>query len=125
MTKADKSLVVIIVLILLGLIGFVAKQLSQPGQYDELAMCLEDKGAMFYGAFWCSHCKDQKELFGKSAEKLPYTECSTEDGQGQIQKCKDKDISSYPTWIFANKEVVNRVMTPAELAEKTACSLPA
>jgi hypothetical protein len=33
-------------------------------------------GAKFYGAFWCSHCYDQKVQFGaQAAELLPYVEC--------------------------------------------------
>ncbi len=26
-----------------------------PGALDTFATCLEDKGAIFYGAFWCPH----------------------------------------------------------------------
>ena len=29
-----------------------------------------------YGAFWCSHCFDQKQAFGKDAmADFPYVEC--------------------------------------------------
>ena len=29
-----------------------------------------------YGAFWCSHCHEQKEAFGSQAMKdFPYVEC--------------------------------------------------
>lgn len=29
-----------------------------------------------YGAFWCTHCHDQKEEFGKEAmADFPYVEC--------------------------------------------------
>ena len=42
----------------------------------ELAMRLRDGGAKMYGAFWCSHCFEQKEIFGKEAmSALPYVEC--------------------------------------------------
>ena len=66
-------------------------------QMDTFAMCLEDKGAVFYGAFWCSHCAAQKALFGNSVDKLPYVECSTPDSQGQLPICKKKKIKNYPT----------------------------
>lgn len=32
-----------------------------------------------YGAFWCSHCYDQKQMFGKEAmAEFPYVECYPE-----------------------------------------------
>ncbi|HEY4512465.1 MAG TPA: hypothetical protein VJH63_02270 [Candidatus Paceibacterota bacterium] len=93
-----------------------------PGEYDELAQCLADKGVIFYGAFWCPHCAEQKKLFGASAKLLPYVECSTPDAMGQLQVCKDKKIESYPTWIFADGSRLSGTTT-AVLAEKSGCSL--
>ncbi|XP_075524052.1 thiol-disulfide oxidoreductase LTO1-like [Primulina tabacum] len=41
-----------------------------------LARHLRSIGAKLYGAFWCSHCQDQKEMFGREAAKLlNYVEC--------------------------------------------------
>src|SRR3989338_11160880 len=71
---------------------------AEPGKYDAFATCLKDKGAVFYGAFWCPHCQTQKKLFGSSVKLLPYVECSTANGQGQTQACIDKKITGYPTW---------------------------
>jgi len=95
-----------------------------PGQYDAFAQCLEEKGAIFYGAFWCPHCQSQKKLFGTSAKLLPYEECSTADGKGQNQICIDNGISSYPTWVFADGSRLNGQISLEQLAEKTACELP-
>ena len=91
---------------------------------------MKDKGAIFYGAFWCPHCVAQKKAFGSSAKLLPYVECSTADGQGQTQVCKDKKIEGYPTW-----ELKDGTRIPDDspdgagvkletLAEKTSCVLP-
>ena len=41
-----------------------------------LAEHLAEEGALFYGASWCPHCQEQKRLFGASASRLPYIECS-------------------------------------------------
>ena len=95
-----------------------------PGKYDELAMCLKDKGAIFYGAFWCPHCQAQKKLFGSSQKLLPYVECSTADGNAQTQICIDKGVKSYPTWEFADGTRLNGEVPLAQLAEKTSCQLP-
>ena len=42
----------------------------------ELAKRLKAAGAKMYGAFWCSHCFEQKQAFGKEAmADFPYVEC--------------------------------------------------
>jgi hypothetical protein len=100
------------------------QQSSVAGKYDAFATCLKDKGAVFYGAFWCSHCKNNKEMFGDSKDLLPYVECSTPDGKGQTQVCKDKNIQGYPTWRFADGSEQMGEVQLATLAEKTGCPLP-
>lgn len=95
-----------------------------PGKYDGLAQCLKDKGAIFYGAFWCPHCKQQKEFFGNSAKLLPYVECSQPDGKTQTQICIDKQITQYPTWIFADGSKLTGEQQPQVLAEKAGCAMP-
>jgi len=60
--------------------------------------------AKFYGAFWCPHCKEQKRLFGASADRLPYIECSPHGRRGpQSVKCQARRIRTYPTWIIDNR----------------------
>lgn len=88
------------------------------------AQCLEESGATFYGAFWCPHCKDQKALFGSAVSALPYVECSTPDGNGQLEVCKAKGVTSYPTWSFADGTVLTGLLQFATLAEKTGCTDP-
>ena len=42
----------------------------------DLAKRLKAAGARMYGAFWCSHCFEQKQAFGaEAAHDLPYVEC--------------------------------------------------
>jgi thiol-disulfide isomerase/thioredoxin len=120
------SILIILALgaVLTYIIGGSEPKVVVPGKYDELAVCLKDKGAVFYGAFWCTHCQSQKKLFESSAKLLPYVECSTADGQGQLQVCKDKKIEGYPTWIFADGSTLNGEVPLSTLAEKTSCALP-
>lgn len=115
------GVILILVVAGIGLSFFVD---AGPGNLDGFAQCLKDKGAIFYGAFWCPHCQKQKALFGRSASLLPYEECSTPDGKEQLQVCKDKEIQSYPTWDFADGSRANGEQTPAQLAAKTGCALP-
>jgi uncharacterized membrane protein len=64
-----------------------------------LAQHLKDTGAIFYGAWWCPHCHDQKQLFGQEASQvMPYIECATPEGQEQTPECQEAGIAGYPTW---------------------------
>ncbi|EKE25817.1 MAG: hypothetical protein ACD_5C00029G0004 [uncultured bacterium] len=100
------------------------KSQDQPKNLDSLAQCLKDKGAKFYGAFWCSHCNNQKKAFGDSQKLLPYIECSTPDGKGQTKECQDANIDGYPTWTFPDGSRQSGDIPLPTLAEKTGCQLP-
>ena len=123
-----KIFILIIGVLILGTIGTVLLRSSStptgPGKYDTFATCLKEKGATFYGAFWCPHCQSQKKLFGSSVKLLPYVECSTADASGQTQICKDKKIEGYPTWEFADGSRLNGEIPLQQLADKTSCVLP-
>lgn len=81
----NKSLIGIVVgiILLVGGIYWLITASTGPGKYDTFAQCVKENGAVFYGAFWCPHCQNQKKMFGNSAQYLPYVECSTPDGNGQ------------------------------------------
>lgn len=120
----------IIALLILGMIVTVLLRSGSgmvsngPGKYDTFAQCLGEKGAKFYGAFWCPYCGEQKKIFGSSAKLLPYVECSTPNGRGQTQVCIDKKIVSYPVWEFADGTQFKGKMSLDDLAERTSCELP-
>lgn len=96
-----------------------------PGTLDSFAQCVKDKGVVFYGAFWCPHCQNTKAMFGSSAKLLPYVECSTPDGQGQTQVCKDAAVESYPTWTRPGDSTrLSGERTLQEIAEFSGCPLP-
>ena len=130
MDKNVKIFILVIGLLIVGTIATVLVRSSEnniptgPGKYDTFATCLKDKGAVFYGAFWCPHCQSQKKLFGSSAKLLPYVECSTADASAQTQACIDKKITSYPTWIFADGSTLGGEIPLQQLADKTSCVLP-
>ena len=66
-----------------------------------LAKDLKALDAKMYGAFWCSHCYDQKQALGKQvfAEKyVQYIECSKDGLNSQTKLCKSKEVPGYPTW---------------------------
>jgi hypothetical protein len=123
-----KKGVLIFWLILLALvfagIGMSVYSSIQPSKYDSFAQCLKQKGAVMYGAFWCPHCQKTKAEFGNAEKYLPYVECSTADGKGQTQICKDKGITHYPTWMFLDGETYSGEHSLAEIASSSGCVLP-
>lgn len=120
--KSKFIIFIVLVVIIVGGLGLYAN--SQPGKLDDFAQCLENKGAKFYGAFWCAHCQDQKKAFGSSKQYIPYIECSTPDGTKQEQVCKDAGIEGYPTWTFADGSSLSGNQPLEVLASKTQCLLP-
>jgi hypothetical protein len=114
------------ILVVVGVIAFAVNNSasnSAPSPYDEFAQCLNDAGAVEYGAWWCPHCADQKELFGSSFDYVNYVECSTA-ARTMNQTCQDAGIEGYPTWEFADGSRLGGAQSLETLAEKTGCELP-
>lgn len=121
----NKAIIISIVILLVAIgVSFWVYQSKQPGKYDDFAKCLQEKGVKFYGAFWCSHCQDQKKMFGKSAKYLPYVECSSPDGKEQLDVCKEKNIEGYPTWVFPDGTKQEGDITLQDISQKSGCQLP-
>jgi len=121
---------IVLVIVIFGGVLFLAQNSTgsdndpvSTAAYDEFSACLADAGANFYGAFWCPHCQEQKELLNNS-KNIPYVECSTPDSQGQTQVCSDEEIKSYPTWKFSDGSVLTGARQLSDLSEKTNCSIP-
>lgn len=71
----------------------------------KVAESLSKLDARMYGAFWCSHCFEQKQTLGMEAVQtyVPYVECDKEGYQNQRALCKSKDVPGYPTWEIGGK----------------------
>lgn len=85
-----------------------------------LAKHLHSIGAKIYGAFWCSHCVEQKEMFGHEAAKLlDYVECFPDGyrkGIKMAKACGAVDIEGFPTWVI-NGQVYSGELSFEELAQ--------
>ena len=99
---------------------------GKPANFDGFARCLSEKKAVMYGAFYCEHCKEQKDLFGDSAQYLPYVECVERGTRKVTDHCKALGIRRTPTWIFeeSGERVDGKVLSLQELSQKTGCKLP-
>ena len=83
--------------------GWEIKTISGQAEIS-LAEYLTKIGAKMYGAWWCPHCFDQKQLFGAAAAKdLPYTECDPKGINPQTKVCTVNKVESYPTWVIKGK----------------------
>lgn len=82
---------------------------ESPAGAVELARALQLNGAKMYGAFWCSHCFEQKQAFGMGAKAdLPYVECYPDGYTGPrsiARACLDANIQGFPTWIINGQKV--------------------
>jgi len=52
-----------------------------------LARHLSSTGAVMYGAYWCPHCQEQKEMFAEAASMLPYVECDPKGSGARPDLC--------------------------------------
>jgi len=124
--RAAPAAAVVIALLHLNYVGVLGRP---PAVEDPFARALDlhlsQRGAKMYGAYWCPHCVEQKELFGASARRLPYVECST-GGQGsrQASACLAAGIRQYPTWIIGGQRF-QEVLPLTRLAELTGFQPPA
>jgi|GEM_PF-337452 len=90
----------------------------KPSPYNAFAHCLTEAGATMYGTDWCSHCQEQKRLFGTAFKQVAYTNCDYGNA------CTAQNVRSYPTWIFSDGERVVGKQSLEFLAYKTGCTLP-
>lgn len=65
------------------------------------AQCLATKKVTMYGAYWCSHCQNQKALFGDAFKYVPYVECTENE-----KLCTSKGVQGFPTWIVTDEKGV-------------------
>ena len=84
-----------------------------------LAEHLTKIDAKFYGTYWCPACNAQKELFGSSVRRLPYSECSPGGPRApQAPECDAAGVKSYPTWFINGQRYVG-VRSLDELAQSS------
>ena len=83
----------------------------------QLAKHLKEIGAKKYSAWWCPHCYEQKQLFGKEAvNELNIIECAPQGNNPQPELCQSVGIKGFPTWEINNKLYPN-VQSLEKLAE--------
>lgn len=71
-----------------------------------LADYMRDKNIVMAGAYWCPHCRRQRELLGRQAVPNLYRECAV-DGYGFDRKwCQRAGVTGFPSWVKDGTQVV-------------------
>ena len=117
-------LIAVVLIAAFGIVYYIGYQ-KKAHKLDTFAKCLTDRGIKMYGAYWCPHCAEQKELFGESFQFVPYVECGVAGNRNAEQQiCKDAGIKHFPTWQFPPVgDRVEQVIPLENLASRTGCSL--
>src|SRR5262249_33952120 len=98
-----------------------------PGPEDPMARALAEHltktGAKMYGAYWCPHCQQQKAIFGRSANRLPYIELSP-CGQPAPQptEFRNASMNMYPSLVI-NRQRTKEFMRLKQLSDASGFNL--
>ena len=103
------------------IVALGAPSVAQAFDPGELAECVADSGAIFYGAHWCPYCSRQRASFGGFAHLLNYVECSEPGERKQTAECRKAGVRSYPTWEFSDGSRRRGLLTLEKLAAVTGC----
>jgi glutaredoxin len=115
MKKQTRNILVIGIIILIVGIFYISLRPKSPGQYDEFAQCLSEKGVVMYGTSWCSFCQRQKDLFGRSFGYIDFVDCDR-----NRQECLSAGVQGYPTWKI-NGENFPGFKSLQELSDLSGC----
>ena len=107
----------LVVLIMVFSLASVYSFTKKPGQYNEFAKCLTERGAVIYGNDFCQYTAKQLNYFGKSKEYLNYIKCIDNK-----ELCDSKGIKITPTWEI-NGEMYKQVQTFERLSVITGCQV--
>ena len=102
----------VIGVVILAVAAYSVYSINKPGEYDNFAKCLTEKGAVMYGAMsWCHFTQGQKAMFGKSFKYINYHEFNELPG-----------IKKTPTWVI-NGAWYENAQSFDKLAALTDCKL--
>ena|SRR3989338_2352468 len=102
----------VIAVIVLSIAAYSIYSMGKPGQYDNFAKCLAEKGAIMYGALdWCKYTQAQRAMFDNSFKYLNYHEFTELPG-----------IKKTPTWVI-NGQWYENVQSFDKLSALTGCKV--
>lgn len=93
----------------------------RPGRFCQ---ALTDSGTRFFGAAWCPHCTDQRQLLFQDGGKfLPFVEVTNPD-RTPNQVAIDEGVTEYPTWEFPDGTRLTGVQSLQTLSQRAVVPIP-
>jgi thiol-disulfide isomerase/thioredoxin len=83
----NKTIITIIIAAIILVVAYILFTNYKQTRLDNLSKCLTEKNVVFYGASWCSHCQQQKEILGSS---FKYVNIANQNVNEMINKSKRK-----------------------------------
>src|SRR5690348_17607938 len=116
--RIRQILVAVLVVLSFVAVYFLA-QAKKARNLEAFARCLSARQAKMYGAYWCPHCAEQKEMFGGAFQYVSYVECGVVGSREEAPHCVQAGIKHFPTWQFADGERHEGAQALQALGEKT------
>src|ERR1022692_4772518 len=111
-------------IVVLFVVAYAAGWEYKNHRYDGFAKCLAVKQTKMYGLYWCPHCAEQKEMFGKAFQYVPYVECAIKGSRELAPACTAAKVKLFPSWQFGATPPKEGGFQMQELSDKTGGSLP-
>ena len=111
-------------IVVLFVLAYAAGWYHSNHRYDGFAKCLASKQAKMYGLYWCPHCIEQKEMFGRAFQYVPYVECAVKGSHDLAPACAAAGVKLFPSWQFGTNPPIEGVFPLRVLGSQTGCSLP-
>jgi len=106
--------------VVLSIAGYFVVNANSTYTTEDFAECLSSADIVMYGTDWCTHCADQKKMFGDAFSEINFVNCDFNP-----EECDAAGIQGYPTWKIGDELLGNPgVKTFLELATAGECNLP-
>lgn len=124
--KADQTRIIAIaaVIVIAFACVYYFARVRGTTRYDSFADCLTAKQVKMYGLYWCTHCAEQKEMFGSSFKHVTYIECGIKGSKDEEPACKEAGVKNFPTWQFPDGSRKEGTQPLQVLSQQSGCSLP-
>ncbi len=123
-TETQTTIVIAAIIVVAFACVYYFARVRGETRYEAFAKCLTERQVKMYGLYWCTHCAEQKEMFGASFKHVTYVECGIKGSRDEDPVCKEAGIKNFPTWQFPDGSKREGTQPLQTLSEQTGCSLP-
>src|SRR6266576_128180 len=99
-TRTRRMILIVLLIVAAGGVAIYLVKRPRVSRLDGFAKCLAARQVKMYGLYWCTHCEEQKEMFGSAFQYVPYIECGTKGSRAEQPACVEAGVKNFPTWQF-------------------------